>query len=193
MAHFATAFQTCFGRSRESRTTPCRRAPERPRSVTPSRGRDTRRKTPRCTGVILSISAAQDRPNRSSSLCRKESPKARHNAPFVASMAARNCDAGRFQRRVGLCSRNGSMTVHRKDLGSGLNAVAGFVSLGRVGPIEVLRLKALVRVGISGDFYELAHSTPASAVSFAIENEIDGFSCLRTNERMVQIRSRTQG
>src|SRR5271170_2941795 len=107
-------------------------------------------------------------------------------------MAARYRDAGRFQRRVGLCSRNGSMTIHRKDLSSGLSSVAGFVSLGRVGPIEVLRLKALVRVGISGDFHQLAHSTPASAVSFAIKNEIDGFRRLRTNEGMVQICPCTQ-
>ena len=193
MVYFATAFQTCFGRSRESRTTPCRRAPERPRSVTPSRGRDTRRKTPRCTEVILSISATQDRPNRSPSLCRKTPTEARYGALLVASLAARNCDAGRFQRRVGLSSQNGSMTVHRVDLGSGLNAVAGFVSLGRVGPIEVLRLKALVRVGISGDFHQLAHSTPAGVISFAIEHEIDGFRRLRTNERMIQIRACTQG
>jgi hypothetical protein len=187
VAYFATVFQTCFGRSRESRTTPCRRTPERPRSVNPSRGRDTRRKTPRCTEVILSISAAQDRPNRSPSPCRKEFPVGRHRASSVASMAARSRDVGRIQRRVGLCSRKGSMTVHRRDLGSGLNSVAGFVSLGRVGPIELLRLKALVRVGISGDFHQFAHSTPAATISFAIKNEIDGFRRLRTNECMVQI------
>src|SRR5579871_5282921 len=41
LAVFARAFQTCSGRSRESRATPCRGAQDMPRSVTPSKGRDT--------------------------------------------------------------------------------------------------------------------------------------------------------
>src|SRR3982074_1870387 len=50
------------------------------RSVTPSRGRDTRRRAPRCSEVILCASAAEARPNRSPSRSAIGSIEGRHRA-----------------------------------------------------------------------------------------------------------------
>src|SRR5882757_5855777 len=88
--------ETLKGRCKRSRTTPCRWAPVWPRSVTPSRGRDTRRKAPQCTEVILTISAAEIRPDCSHTHRGKDSVKGRLRAPSVALAATPRCHAGRF-------------------------------------------------------------------------------------------------
>jgi hypothetical protein len=111
--------ETPQGRRSRSRTTPCRRAPVWPRSVTPSRGRDTRRKAPQCTKVILSITAQEVGSNRSHLSSSKGSMEGRLSTHLGAGPGTRGCHAGRFQRRVGLCSRFGSMMRHRSDLDSG--------------------------------------------------------------------------
>src|SRR5580698_5358383 len=94
-AFFAAAFklllggtETPQGRCKRSRTTPSRRVPVWPRSVTPSRGRDTRRKTPRCTEGILSISAAEVRLNRSLLSSGNVSTEGRYRTRIVARFYA---------------------------------------------------------------------------------------------------------
>ena len=111
--------ETPQGRRSRSRTTPSRRAPVWPRSVIPSRGRESGRKIPQCTGVTLSISAAEVHLSRSLLSSGKGSVEGQPRAHLVACLAAHERHAGRSQRRVGLCSRLGSMFDHRSDLGLG--------------------------------------------------------------------------
>jgi hypothetical protein len=111
--------ETPQGRCKRSRMTQSRRAPVWPRSVTPSRGRDTGRKIPQCTGVTLSIPAAEVRLNRCLLSSDKATTDGRLSTDIVALFKAQGRHAGRFQRRVGLCSRYGSMFDHRSDLDSG--------------------------------------------------------------------------
>ena len=64
---------------------------------------------------------------------------------------------------------------------SGL-VLAGCRYSGRGSPVKVLRLKALVRMGVAVDFDKFANSTPACLVALAIENEIDCLCSFGTNE-----------
>jgi hypothetical protein len=123
--------ETPQGRRSRSRTTPCRRAPVWPRSVIPSRGRESGRKIPRCTGVTLSTSAAEVRLYRCLPSSDKSSTNGRLSTGIVALSKAQGRHAGRFQRRVGLCSRCGSMFDHRNDLDSGSISLAGCLTFRR--------------------------------------------------------------
>lgn len=78
-----------------------------------------RRKAPRCTEVTLSITVLEVHSNRSHLLNGKGSVDGRLSTHLVACPATHGRHAGRFQRRVGLCSRFGSMFDHRSDLDSG--------------------------------------------------------------------------
>ena len=48
-------------------------------------------------------------------------------------------------------------------------------------------------MAIAVDGNQLAHATPARMVALAIENEVDGFCCLRTHESVVEIRPAHSG
>ena len=117
-------FQTCSGRSRESRTTPSRRAPVWPRSVTPSRGRDTRRKTPDIPKSAFASwlhefdLIAVD--IRVASAPLKDGIERPPGHPLQLGIST----LGAFQRRVGLCSRAGGMMEHGSDLGFGFGSLA---------------------------------------------------------------------
>jgi hypothetical protein len=123
--------ETPQGRRSRSRTTPSRRAPVWLRSVIPSRGRESGRKIPQCTVVTLSISAAEVRFNRSLLWSYKASARGRLSAGTIALFQAQERHAGRFQRRVGLCSRLDSMFDHRSDLDLGLVSLAGCLTFRR--------------------------------------------------------------
>ena len=97
----------------------------------PSRGRDTRRKNSQCTNVSLRFSAAIVPPNRGPFLSGQGFARGRHRRVPVVSPEARNQQARRISRRVGLCSQIGSMTVHRSDLGFGLETLAGLPTFRR--------------------------------------------------------------
>ena len=117
--------ETPQGRRSRSRATPSRRAPERTRSVTPSRGRDTGRKKLQCTEVTVLVPGLQNDHNCSCYLDGKESPERRFRAPELPRQAIPECHAGRFQRRVGPYSCKSRFEDHRCDLGFGLETLAG--------------------------------------------------------------------
>ena len=79
---------------------------------------------PECTEVTLSVSAAEDRLNRSLLSSGIGSADGRHRAPSGALSKARSGHAWRSTRRVGLTSRTDSVTIHRSDLGFGLVLLA---------------------------------------------------------------------
>jgi hypothetical protein len=72
-----------------------------PRSVTPSRGRDTRRKAPRCTQVILPVSAADVRLNRSFISTGKDSKEDSFEHTSLRGWQLRDAMRGAFGDELG--------------------------------------------------------------------------------------------
>jgi hypothetical protein len=99
--------------------------------VIPSRGRDTRRKNSQCSEVTLPFPSVEVRPNCSRFSSGQGFARGRHRPVLVVSSEARNQHARRIWRRVGLCSRIGSLMGHRSDLKFGLGSLAGLPTFRR--------------------------------------------------------------
>ena len=61
------------------------------------------------------------------------------------------------------------------------------------GSIDVLSLEGLLRMAVALDRNQLAYPASARMIALTIQNEVNGFRRLRTDERVIEIRSGTQG
>jgi hypothetical protein len=117
-------------------------------------------------------------------------PIAHANKRHDATDTVYNSTRIRKLERMSICPiiRHALGRAMQLDDASAIHPLTSHNSNGRT--IDFLGLEGLICMAIALHGNQLAHPASARMIALAVQNKVDGFRCLRTNERVVQIRSR---